>query len=79
MARRKEAQNDALCADCEIEAGGFEDPRDPPIQVGDAVLCRECAIFATGDRIEELESEVEDLQGTLVDLVKGREVRRRKR
>lgn len=49
----------------------YEDVREPPIEEGPC-LCKACATVAAEDRIEELQSEIEHIQGFISKLRRKR-------
>lgn len=57
------------CVECEESAAVMEDPRDPPVELGDC-LCRDCGEAALNDRIDELETELDELRVELKTLKK---------
>lgn len=52
-----------ICFDCDDEYAGFEDPRSPPLEVGDEVLCYSCFSNAADEVIEGLNAEIDRLKG----------------
>ena len=53
--------NSPLCAECEKTPAGHRDPRTPPLEVGNKVLCYACFFVAASERIETLRDEIADL------------------
>ena len=49
------------CRECNTANGRYEDPRDPPLDVGEC-LCAGCFRSAAEERIDDLLSEASDLR-----------------
>jgi hypothetical protein len=50
------------CQDCEAAPATREDPRDPPLDTGNRVLCEDCFAGCIDDEIAEAEEVVRDLK-----------------
>lgn len=57
-----------VCQECEDGVAEFRDPRHPPLDTGDQVLCDPCFQAAVEQRIEELQDEIDLLQEEVVRL-----------
>jgi len=47
------------CYECGYEQPTHEDPRTPPLELGDEVLCDDCYCMSLEECIEEAEGQVE--------------------
>lgn len=47
------------CLECGHEAGVREDPRTPPLELGDEVLCEGCYVMALEECLEVAQGEVD--------------------
>lgn len=52
----------ASCQECEAARAEFEDPRAPPLDTGNEVLCYQCFYTEVEQRIEELTDEISRLR-----------------
>ncbi len=51
-----------ICQECEEARADRADPRDPPLDIGGAVLCRACFGDAKEHREEQLQDEIAALR-----------------
>ncbi len=56
------------CIECGYEKPTFEDPRTPPMELGDEVLCRDCYIMSINDCLEEVQCSCESYRNILAEL-----------
>ena len=55
------------CVECEEAPAAFDDPRDPPLDLGEC-LCLDCAVAAIDDEIGRLEDELDEMKAARKEL-----------
>ena len=52
----------AACHECAEARAEYEDPRQPPLETGDEILCYQCFYNEAEQKIEELTDEINRLR-----------------